>query len=256
MLTIKIGLNVKIFFGFTTLLLGLSVSGCFQPPKAEIPVQSRFVKLDGLGNELSIQNQAWNHSGTVAAGNKWHCIEDKENNLVWEVKQTDLSLHDSRYGFTWFSSDVANNGDEHGVGDTGNLTTTGYEDKYSLAVNYGMDGAYDGSDNCHDLNECDSEKYVSAVNANALCASTSWRLPSRAEFDTLFTCTHPNCGSSTPPHINIEYFPNTGLTDYWASDTATLNFQGDAAGYANFESGYVSSAVKHYINGIRLVYSK
>jgi hypothetical protein len=38
-----------------------------------------------------------------------------------------------------------------------------------------------GSDNCFNSGRCDTEKYVSDVNAASLCGQSDWRLPSIEE---------------------------------------------------------------------------
>ena len=121
----------------------------------------------------------------------WACTKDNVTGLIWEVKTTS-GLRSVSHTFTGYSTNAATNG-----GNAGALGTN---------ICGGTLAAYS--------NQCNTQNYVAAVNAAALCCATDWRLPSRRE---LLTIVH---AGATIPSIDGTYFPNTSATNWhWTSAT-------------------------------------
>lgn len=200
-----------------------------------------FSKLDTDGIPLSDQSQDY-------ATNPWACVKDNITGLVWEVKKTS-GLQSNTYTYTWYNSTGINDGSDHGIGDTGAGTTTGYETKAGLQT---------GSDNCFDNARCDTEKYISDVNASnsgaGLCGATDWRLPSRHELLSIVN----NNNTGAVPAIDTNYFPNVQALYYWTSSPSSKS-QVDAwivdfdFGFAHHTSFGFEGYYKHSLYYVRLV---
>lgn len=115
-----------------------------------------------------------------AAATDWACTKDNVTGLTWEVKTTDTGLRDWSWKYSWYSSDGGTNGGN--PGSTGGIA----------ACNATLPGGL-----------CNTEAFVTAVNAAALCSYTDWRLPSYRE---LFSLVH---FGTQNPSIDSNYFPNT-----------------------------------------------
>lgn len=83
----------------------------------------------------------------------WGCTLDNTTGLLWEVKQT-TGLHSQSHTYSWFNSNPLLNGGQSG-------TPTG-----------GV---------CQTVGRCDTEKFVTDVNAEGLCGFNDWRMPSSKE---------------------------------------------------------------------------
>ena len=137
-----------------------------------------FTKLDANGNPLADQSVAYTTT-------PWHCVKDNVTGLIWEVKTTDGGVRDAGHTYTWYNSTGINDGGDPGVANGGT---------------------------CVDGSNCDTEKYVAAVNAIGLCGRTDWRLPKVEELLSLLDY------SVAYPFIAIDtaYFPNT-MSIYWSA---------------------------------------
>lgn len=198
-----------------------------------------FTKLGSTGNILPIQNGAWDAAGSEAAGTQWSCVQDNVTGLMWEIKTGDGGLRDKDWTYTWYNSSGVNDGGDHGVGDTGAGTTTGYEDGTSAM----------GTDNCANAARCDTEKFVADVNAVGLCGFSDWRLPSRQELFTLVA------RDRNQPAIDTAYFPNTiDWTGYWTA-SPVANPWSNANAWAVFFDGATDSPnlAKDWDSSVRLV---
>jgi len=152
-----------------------------------------FSKLTQSGDPLQDQTQDY-------ATQQWDCVKDNYTSLVWEVKRIDGNLRDRFNQYTWFNSTGINDGGFAGLADPGNSTF------------------------CTDITDsgnCDTEKYIAAVNdipatteaPRGLCARNNWRLPTAGELLSII-----NHGFTK----NTDYFPNTplldeGLARFWTS---------------------------------------
>lgn len=172
-----------------------------------------FTKLDSDGFALTDQSSA-----------TFSCVKDNVTGLIWEGKQTATGLHNRDDVYTWFSTDVANNG-----------------------LGIGTESA-NGSCEGKDSNFCNTQAYAARVNTASLCAATNWRLPSRKELRSLVSYDRIN------PAIDATYFPNTANNRYWSSSPAVDN-NNNATWYVFFTNGDVSLFNKGTKLRVRLVRS-
>ncbi|MDX8390812.1 MAG: DUF1566 domain-containing protein [Mariprofundaceae bacterium] len=145
------------------------------PAPAPAPT-TRFTKLNASG--LALVNQ-----GATYSAKSWDCVRDSTTGLMWEVKAT-AGLRNKDYWYSWYDSNPATNG---GVAGTPNR---GF---------------------CADGINCDTEKFVAAVNASGLCGFSDWRMPSRTELLSLVD-------TNFSPTIDTGYFPNANSW-YWSSSS-------------------------------------
>ncbi len=164
-----------------------------------------FTKLDAAGQPLANQTATY-------ATTPWSCVQDNVTGLMWEVKRPTGSggLRDMSYTYTWYNST--------GVNDGGNAGT-----------------ANGGS--CVDGKNCDTEKYVAAVNAltgaNRLCGYTDWRLPKEEELRSIVDYSIATPGLT----IDTGYFPDTISNWYWSASPYAAGAPG-GAWLIDFLSGF------------------
>ena len=146
-----------------------------------------FVKLAMDGTPLA--NQLGSYST-----DPWACVEDNVTGLTWEVKAPDdpnpgavNGLHSARWTYSWFNSSGIDDGGFAGIENGGS---------------------------CVDGTNCDTEKFVAAVNAEALCGYTDWRLPTIEELYTIL-----NLGSFYH-EFDFQFFPHQLASRTWSSSTA------------------------------------
>ncbi len=186
-----------------------------------------FTKLGSSGDELAIQDAAYSDIGLEATGTQWSCVKDEVTKLVWEIKTNNAfpGLRDKDWTYTWYNSDIAENGGNAGTQDTG----TGL-----------------GSpDNCYNDARCDTEKYIADVNSSNLCGASNWRLPTREELKTL-----RHLGVSSPA-IEAVYFPNTLSNYFWTATSRATDVA--YAWRTDFDSGAESVGTKASVYYVRLV---
>ncbi len=176
-----------------------------------------FTKMDAAGVQLA------------ASAPSWDCVLDNVTGLVWEVKTAVPGLRANTNTYTWFDSNRAYASGDRGV------------------ENGGI---------CSGIASCDTEAYVAAINRAALCGLTDWRLPSRAELQSIVDYSQDEPG----PMLDSNYFPNVHNTNsvhglhrdwYWSSQTTA-----DYAKYAwaiGFNTGGDSQISKQSTQLIRLV---
>lgn len=138
-----------------------------------------FVKVGGAGETVEVE-------GAAAHG----CVLDRRTGLLWEVKLSTPGFRHRDELFTWYSSDSAEHNGEPGLMDGGRCA----------------------------LERCDTEAFVTAVNAAGLCGRNDWRLPSRDEALTLLDPQRIGQG----PTLDPEYFPNAVGTECWTATTFRL----------------------------------
>ena len=115
------------------------------------------------------------------------------------------------------------------------------------------DGGNAGTTNggaCVDIFNCDTEKYVAAVNAvnvAGLCGFADWRLPKVGELYSIV-----DQSIATPgPTIDAAYFPNTKGNGYWSASPYAGN--ATVAWHVFFSSGDGLTSSKPAIYYVRLV---
>lgn len=139
-----------------------------------------LLKLDDSGALLADQSADF-------LTTPWDCVEDAVTGLVWEAKADDAaSLRDAAASYSWRNSSGINDGGDPGVIDGGNCPVAG---------------------------ECDTEAFVAAINAAALCGKTNWRLPGRSDLLSLV-----DYAAAGGPTIDTGYFPNAVAALYWSAD--------------------------------------
>ena len=170
-----------------------------------------------------------NNGSTLASGaalgtaaTDWACTKDNVTGLTWEVKVNDAAhLRHQTHTYTWYNSDGATNS-----GIAGNT----------------------GANTCNTTlpsSLCNTEAFVTAVNAAALCTYTDWRMPTLRELFTLFNAD----GSS--PSIDSSYFPNTSVSYYWSGSSSTIGLTD--AWNVDFWDGYRYALPKTSNFNVRLV---
>ena len=161
--------------------------------------------------------------GTAATD--WACTRDNITGLTWEVKTATVT--DPRYfghTYNWYNTDTSTNGGN--AGSTGGNT---------------CGGTLQG-------NLCNTQAFVAAVNAAALCSYADWRMPTVRE---LFTLVSADNATLT---IDSTYFPNTSAaSSFWTSSSYVAGL--DLAWNVSFHIGNTptSSKLSTSRNFVRLV---
>ena len=137
--------------------------------------------------------------------NDWACTRDNVTGLIWEVKVDDDShLRHMGHTYTWYNTDAATNGGNAGTANGGTCT---------------------GS-------HCDTQAFVTAVNAAGLCGATDWRMPEDVELQSIVHYGRINKA------IDTAWFPNTPSNLFWSS-SPYANYAAFAAWAVNFSNGHV-----------------
>lgn len=180
------------------------------------------IDCTGAATPTAQASAAPNFSKIDAAGleqsktsNQWACVLDKNTGLMWEAKTDDNGLHDKDWTYSWFQPNTANNPGVANAGDCGN-----------------------------NGNGCDTESYVQAVNSEALCGHSDWRMPTDEELLSLVSPTQ------TEPAINTNFFPLTQNSMYWSASSTE---DGLSAWYVSFGKGYHAWNLKDSPRYVRLV---
>ena len=143
-----------------------------------------FTALDVSGEVITASRAA-----TAQAA----CVRDAQSGLTWALKNHAGDLHDRRWTYTPYDGNPATNGGY-----------AGYRD--GTSGNCPRERMRDGS--------CNTEAYVEAVNATALCGYRDWRLPTYAELAAIAPYTH---GDTTPTPGQV--FADTEEGWYWTAVT-------------------------------------
>ncbi len=179
------------------------------------------------GRDATHDDDSDGHAGfsftKIDGGN---CVQDNVTGLMWEVKTDDGLLHDKDDTYNWYNTDGTANGGADGYADDDGAICYGYDSGDSTSF-------------------CNTEAYVSRVNAAGWCGYNDWRLPDREALRSIVDA------SRTNPSIDADYFPNTESLSFWS---ASPN-----AGYSNyawviyFDYGYGYSSSRNGGSHVRLV---
>ena len=173
-----------------------------------------------------------NNGATLAAGvalginpTDWACTKDNITDLTWETKTaTNTDLRYFGHTYSWYNSIGTTNG--------GNAGSTGLN-----TCNATLPASL-----------CNTQAFVTAVNATALCSYTDWRMPTLRELLTLVYA------DGSDPSIDPTYFPNTPSANFWSGSSYAPNppfawyvrfFDGDSGATENaFDKTYNSYYVR------------
>ncbi|MEM7705033.1 MAG: DUF1566 domain-containing protein [Pseudomonadota bacterium] len=156
------------------------------------------------------------------ASTPWRCVRDEVTGLIWEVKTDDGMLRDSGWTYSWFDSSLPASGLLQG---------------------------FENGGSCSDSANCDTEKYVAAVNSQTLCGASDWRLPTRTELLGLV-----DFGADPMGVVMLgTYFPHGARDRYWAGNSNS--FSDVTAWSVFFGSGSSLPTSKFEARRIRLVRS-
>ncbi len=159
----------------------------------------------------------------------WACALDNKTGFTWEVKTTTPGLHAGTNTYTWYSRDETTNG--KGAGETNEMV----EGKPNGGVCTGS--------------ACDTETFVSAVNAERLCGFSDWRLPNKDELGSLVDATVRIPGPTLPK----DFFPNTQNSKFGYWTTTIFRMHHGSAWAWRFDQGADFVAVKVEPRYVKLV---
>ena len=188
-----------------------------------------FTKLGSDGKALAIQNESYSENGSEALGTKWSCVKDNATGLVWEVKR-DVAiahkLHSKEDYFAFYDTNSSTNG-----GRTGNVLGDVIGQCFGMTQQSQNDPA----------SYCNTEAFIARVNAEKLCGSSNWRLPSKKELVSII-----HYGAIGEPLIDKDFFPNAFAqtipgSPYWASDALPVDNNFDLARLISFTTDLQSS---------------
>jgi hypothetical protein len=144
---------------------------------AQIAVQAApgYTVLDASGQALS---------ATPAAPMRAACVRDEQSGLTWALKTSDGGLNDRRWTYTPYDGNPATNGGYAGYRDTSS----------GQCPRDRMRGR-----------SCNTEAFIEAVKASALCGYGDWRLPTYTELAAIASqTTQDSAAHSTLAFPDIE----------------------------------------------------
>ena len=175
--------------------------------EAEIIVEKKplYIKHDNKGIALEEEKE------------KWTCVQDTKNGLMWEVKAQDGAMRDADNLYSWFNPDSTN-----------------------------IKGVANGG-RCKGSADCDTDAYVQVMNKIQYCGHNDWRLPTREEMQSLVYLDN----GDEEVKINKQYFPQTMPSWYWTSSENSN--REELAWYVLFRNGLALNDLKERPKHIRLV---
>lgn len=156
----------------------VGLTGCTEETERK-PVAESWERIDQEGRVVDIGEES-----------RHHCVFDRRTDLLWEVKQRESGAHRFDATYSWYSNESAQHMSEPGRRDGGDC----------------------------DLERCDTEALVSAINDGGLCGHHDWRLPQREELLTLGDYRLIETGNVLDP----AFFPHALPDEYWSASTFRL----------------------------------
>ncbi len=151
-------------------------------------------------------------SGVKVSSGSFSMVRDNLNNLIWEVKTDDGSIHDKDNKYTWYNSNPSENG-----GDAGELN---------------------GGAN--------SETFINSLNSSSFGGYSDWRIPTKAELITIVD------SSESAPAVDGDYFPETQSYSYWSSDNYEGDAAGAYfINFSSGSSGVNPKAREYHLRAVR-----
>lgn len=187
--------------------------------------ENALTKLDAQGKDLPVYASAW------------ACVKDNATGLMWEEKTSDKGLRDQAWTYTWYDTDAVNNGGQ-----------IGYQDRHDVAKDIEQ-----GSSCGKTLSQCNTALYVQNVNQQGgICGFSDWKLPTKAQLETLVTQQANESKTEQTQRINTRYFANLpSNTWYWSSSTSQQDHK--YAWLMYFDYGKADDHVKFQNFAVRLV---
>lgn len=177
---------------FFTLLLTLFAAFVWAEPES---VHLRFSKIHQQGHEIP------------AKSGPWHCVLDKQTNLLWEVKSVQEGANYYNSTYSWWNAAL-------------NLGT---QDTGSCALGEGFFG-------------CDTQDLVDLYQRLNLCGASRWRLPTIMELDSLLN----HQAYPGQPLVPAGLFPLTVLGPYWSQTLSQDQLQIQTLHFGSGERGLLA----------------
>lgn len=156
----------------------VGLTGCTEETERKAVAES-WERIDQQGRVVDIGEEG-----------RHHCVFDRRTDLLWEVKQPENGAHRFDATYSWYSNEPAQHMSEPGLRHGGDC----------------------------DLERCDTEALVSAINDGGLCGHHDWRLPQREELLTLGDYRLIETGNVLDP----AFFPHALPDEYWSASTFRL----------------------------------
>ena len=133
--------------------------------------------------------QKMSSAGEIIAqdSEKWSCVVDNNNSLIWEVKSDKKGVQYALNTYTWFDGNSGR--------DNGTFTK-----------------------NCYWGKNCNTLSFIKDVNKSQLCGFSDWRLPTRDELNSIV-----DYYGEGDLLIDIDFFPNTQMDSYWTAISVNSN---------------------------------
>ena len=194
------------------------------PKQSGIELANKTKNIDRKKKPKQIIYLKHDENGDIVANNtlQWHCIEDTQNGLMWEVKSSDGGIRDKNNSYSWFQP----------------THETPPTQKYPGSVDQGR---------CSGNTACDTYSYIQAINGQGFCGYSDWRLPTRDEMLSIISFENKKSLAT----INDNYFPETMPSWYWTSSSNKKH--PEHAWYVLFRNGIALNDLKERPKHIRLV---